>query len=65
MSDERLYSIDGKEGIKNKEIRNLIKKLIPIFGNLIQDKDLTEEILSLLSLIVERDENYIIFYKKY
>ena len=63
LSDERLYSIDGKEGIKNKEIRNLIKKLIPIFGNLIQDKDLTEEILSLLSLIVERDENYIILYK--
>ena len=63
LSDERLYSIDGKEGIKNNEIRNLIKKLIPIFGNLIQDKDLTEEILSLLSLIVERDENYIMFYK--
>ena len=63
LSDERLYSIDGKEGIKNNEIRNFIKKLIPIFGNLIQDNDLTEEILSLLSLIVERDENYIMLYK--
>ena len=63
LSDEKLYSIDGKEGKKNNEIRNLIKKLIPIFGTLIQDKDLTEEILSLLSLIVERDENYISFYQ--
>jgi hypothetical protein len=63
LSDEKLYSIDGKEGKRNNEIRNLIKKLIPIFGNLIQDNDLTEEILSLLSLIVERDENYIILYQ--
>ena len=62
LSDERLYSIDGKEGIRNNEIRNLIKKLIPIFLNLIKDRDLTEEILSLLSLIVERDENYIMLY---
>ena len=64
LSDEKLYSNDGKEGKKNNEIRNLIKKLIPIFGNLIQDKDLTEEILSLLSLIVEKDENYILLYQK-
>ena len=63
LSDENLYSIDGKEGKKNNEIRNLIKKLIPVFGNLIQDSDLTEEILSLLSLIVERDENYITLYQ--
>ena len=63
LSDEKLYSIDGKEGKKNNEIRNLIKKLIPLFGTLIQDKDLTEEILSLLSLIVERDENYITLYQ--
>ncbi len=63
LSDERLYSIDGKEGVKNNEIRAFIKKLIPIFGNLIQDSDLTEEILSLLSLIVERDDNYILLYK--
>ena len=63
LSDEKLYSIDGKEGKRNSEIRNLIKKLIPVFGNLIQDSDLTEEILSLLSLIVERDENYIILYQ--
>ena len=63
LSDEKLYSIDGKEGKKNSEIRNLIKKLIPIFGNLIQDNELTEEILSLLSLIVERDENYILLYQ--
>ena len=63
LSDEKLYSIDGKEGKRNNEIRSLIKKLIPIFGNLIQDNDLTEEILSLLSLIVERDENYILLYQ--
>ena len=63
LSDEKLYSIDAKEGKKNNEIRNLIKKLIPLFGTLIQDKDLTEEILSLLSLIVERDENYITLYQ--
>ena len=63
LSDENLYSIDGKEGKRNNEIRNLIKKLIPVFGNLIQDNDLTEEILSLLSLIVERDENYIILFQ--
>ena len=63
LSDERLYSIDGKEGVKNNEIRAFIKKLIPIFGNLIQDSDLTEEILSLLSLIVERADNYILLYK--
>ena len=64
LTDENLYSIDGKEGKRNNEIRNLIKKLIPVFGNLIQDKDLTEEILSLLSLIIERDENYISLYQK-
>ncbi len=63
LSSERLYSIDGKEGIRNNEIRAFIKKLIPLFGNLIQDNELTEEILSLLSLIVERDENYILLYK--
>ena len=63
LSDDRLYSPDGKEGKRDNEIRNLIKKLIPIFLNLIKDKDLTEEILSLLSLIVERDENYIMLYK--
>ena len=63
LSDDRLYSVDGKEGARNNEIRNLIKKLIPLFGNLMQDSDLTEEILSLLSLIVERDENYIMLYK--
>ena len=62
LSSERLHSIDGKEGIRNNEIRAFIKKLIPIFGNLIQDNELTEEILSLLSLIVERDENYILLY---
>ena len=63
LSDEKLYSIDGKGGIRNNEIRYLIKELIPKFGNLIQDKDLTEEILSLLELIVERDENYVILYR--
>ena len=63
LSDERLYSIDGKQGTKNNEIRNLVKKLITIFGTLVQDKFLTEEILSLLSLILERDENYISIYK--
>ena len=63
LSDERLYSIDGKQGTKNNEIRNLVKKLITIFGTLVQDKFLTEEILSLLSLILELDENYISFYK--
>jgi serine/threonine-protein kinase ULK4 len=62
LSNDRLYSIDGKEGIRNNEIRAFIKKLIPLFGNLIKDNDLTEEILSLLSLIVERDENYIQLY---
>ena len=63
LTDERLYSIDTNQGTKTKEIQKLIGNLLPSLKTLLQNKDISEGILSLLSLIIERDENFISLYK--
>ena len=62
LIDERLYSTNTNEGIKTKEIQKLISNLMPSLKTLLQNKDIAEGILSLLSLIIERDENFIGLY---
>ena len=64
LTDDRLYSINSNEGTKTKEIQKLISNLMPSLKNLLQNEDITEGILSLLSLIIERDENFINLYRK-
>ncbi len=64
LTDDRLYSTtNSNEGTKTKEIQKLISNLMPSFKTLLQNKDIAEGILSLLSLIIERDENFINLYK--
>jgi len=63
LTDDRLYSTTSSEGTKTKEIQKLISNLMPSFKTLLQNKDIAEGILSLLSLIIERDENFINLYK--
>ena len=63
LTDERLYSPNTNEGIKTKEIQKLIGNLLPSLKNLLQNKDIGEGILSLLSLIIEQDENFITMYR--
>ena len=63
LTDERLYSINSNEGIKTKEIQKLISNLMPSLKTLLQNKDISEGILSLLSLIIEIDENFITLYR--
>jgi len=63
LTDDRLYSINSNEGTKTKEIQKLIKNLMPSFKMLLQNQDIAEGILSLLSLIIEIDENFVIIYK--
>jgi hypothetical protein len=63
LTDDRLYSPNSDEGIKTKEIQKLISNLMPSLKSLLQNKDIGEGILSLLSLIIERDENFISLYK--
>jgi hypothetical protein len=62
LIDERLYSPNSNEGIKTKEIQKLITNLMPSLKTLLQNKDIAEGILSLLSLIIERDEDFIGLY---
>ena len=62
LTDDRLYSTDTNQGIKTKEIQKLIGNLLPSLKALLQNKDISEGILSLLSLIIERDENFISLY---
>ena len=64
LTDDRLYSPNNNEGIKTKEIQKLISNLIPSLKTLLQNKDIGEGILSLLSLIIERDENLIYLYRE-
>ena len=69
LTDEGLYSnnsnnSNNKEGLKTKEIQKMISNLIPLLKNLLQNKDIAEGVLSLLSLIIENDENFIILYRK-
>ena len=63
LTDERLYSANSNEGIKTQEIQKLISNLMPPLKTLLQNKDIAEGILSLLSLIIERDENFISLYR--
>ena len=63
LTDDRLYSTNYNEGLKTKEIQKLISNLMPPLKSLLQNKDISEGILSLLSLIIERDENFISLYR--
>ena len=63
LTDDRLYSIDSNEGTKTKEIKKLISNLMPSLKTLLQNQDICEGILSLLSLIIEIDENFISLYR--
>ena len=63
LTDDKLYSFNSNEGAKTKEIQALIGKIVPALKTLLQKKEVTEETLSLLSLIVDRDENFIGLYK--
>jgi len=62
LTDDRLYSTNSNEGTKTKEIQKLISNLMPPLKTLLQNQDIAEGILSLLSLIIERDENFISLY---
>ena len=63
LADEKLYSINDKNEGKTKEIQKLINNLMPSFKTLLQNIDIAEGILSILCLIIERDENFILAYK--
>ena len=63
LTDDRLYSTNYNEGLKTKEIHKLISNLMTPLKSLLQNKDISEGILSLLSLIIERDENFISLYR--
>ena len=63
LADEKLYSNNNKNEGKTKEIQKLINSLMPSFKNLLKNDDISEGILSILCLIIERDENFIIIYK--
>ena len=63
LADEKLYSINDKNEGKTKEIQKLINNLMPSFETLLQNIDIAEGILSILCLIIERDENFILTYK--
>jgi len=64
LTDERLYSYEKDEGTKTKEIQKLISNLMPSLKTLLQNEEISEGILSLLSLIIERDDNLISLYSK-
>ena len=67
LTDEGLYSNNNSsntEGLKTKEIKKMISNLIPLLKTLLQNKDIAEGVLSLLSLIIENDENFIVLYRK-
>ena len=64
LADEKLYSMNNKNEGKTKEIQKLINNLMPSFKTLLQNSDIAEGILSILCLILERDENFITIYKK-
>ena len=49
---------------KTLQIKNLIKTILPLCYNLLKNNELIEESLSLLSLIIERDDQLINLYSK-
>ena len=63
LEDERLYTAGNPSLGKTKGINNLILNTIPTLKNLLKNKDLTEGILSLLSLIVEKVPEFISTYQ--
>ena len=63
LADEKLYSNTNRNEGKTKEIQKLINNLMPSFKTLLKNNDIAEGILSILCLIIERDENFIIIYK--
>ena len=67
LNEQSLYSrnnFNNKKGLKTKEIQNMISNLIPFLKTLLQNKDIEEGVLSLLSLIVKSDENFIVLYRE-
>ena len=67
LNDQSLYSrnnFNNKKGLKTKEIQNMISNLIPFLKTLLQNKDIEEGVLSLLSLIVKSDKNFIVLYRE-
>jgi hypothetical protein len=64
LDDDRLYSVTNNNEGKTLQIKNLIKSILPLCYNLLKSNDLIEEGLSLLSLIIERDDNLINLYSK-
>ena len=54
LADEKLYSNNNKNEGKTKEIQKLINSLMPSFKNLLKNDDISEGILSILCLIIER-----------
>ena len=61
LADEKLYSNTNRNEGKTKEIQKLINNLMPSFKTLLKNNDIAEGILSILCLIIERDENFIDF----
>ena len=55
------FIVDYCEG-KKKEIKNLIKTCCPILLKLLKKKEIIEETLSLMSLIIEKDETFMGIY---
>ena len=55
------FMVDYCEG-KSNEIKTLIKTCCPILLNLLRKKEIVEETLSLMSLIIEKDETFISIY---
>jgi len=64
LNDDKLYSLINNNEGKTLQIKNLIKTILPLCYNLLKNNELIEESLSLLSLIIERDDQLINLYSK-
>jgi hypothetical protein len=64
LNDDKLYSLVNNNEGKTSQIKNLIKTILPLCYNLLKNNELIEESLSLLSLIIERDDQLINLYSK-
>ena len=64
LDDDRLYSSTTLTEGKTKGIMTLIKSIIPLLGGILKQKEMTDAVLSLLALIIERDASYVSVYHK-
>jgi hypothetical protein len=62
FDDENIYS-STTEDVKTQKINYIILSLLPRLSNLLLQSDLTLTILSLLSIILERNTSFIQYYK--